>query len=168
VVELDSDGGGITQHNLIFSRDSDWEEKKTTFVTSSDVSKLYVYANIWESYGTFWVDDVTLGTCGTEKIPLESTVEKNYDGSITQHVTSSDITFRFDYIPRDRYIEVHGDVQDLSGVDRAIQVQYVMPVDATGWQWGDYIRESREIGSGVRYENVYTVPGFASIRSDFG
>jgi len=157
VVELDGDGGWITQHNLIFSRDSDWEEKKTSFTTSSYVSKLYVYANIWESYGTFWVDDVTLGTCGTRKIPLESTVEKNYDGSITQYVTSSDIAFRFDYIPRDRYIEVHGDVQDLRGVDRAIQVQYVLPVDATGWQWGDYIRKSREIGSGVRYENVYRI-----------
>jgi hypothetical protein len=157
VVELDSDGGWITQHNLVFSRDSDWEEKKTTFVTSSNVGKLYVYANIWESYGTFWVDDVTLGTCGTGKIPLESTVEKNYDGSITQYVTSSDIAFRFDYIPGDRYIEVHGDVQDLRGVDRAIQVQYVLPVDATGWQWGDYIRESRDIESGVRYENVYKI-----------
>ncbi|MGP8321371.1 MAG: hypothetical protein ACT6FE_03475, partial [Methanosarcinaceae archaeon] len=116
-----------------------------------------VYANTWESYGTFWVDDVMLETCGTGKIPLESTVEKNYDGSITQYVTSSDIAFRFDYIPRDRYIEVHGDIQDLRGVDRAIQVQYVLPVDATGWQWGDYIRESREIGSGVRYENVYKI-----------
>jgi hypothetical protein len=157
VVELDSSGGWITQHSISFDRDSDWEEKKTSFTTSSDVSKLYVYANIWESYGTFWVDDVTLGTCGTGKIPLESAVEKNYDGSITQYVTSSDIAFRFDYIPRDRYIEVHGDVQDLRGVDRAIQVQYVLPVDATGWHWGDYIRKSREIGSGVRYENVYKI-----------
>ena len=30
-------------------------------------------------------------------------------------------------------------------------------MDATGWQWGDYIRKSREIGSGVRYENVYRI-----------
>jgi hypothetical protein len=157
VVELDSSGGWITQHNLIFSRDSGWEEKKTSFITSSDVSTLHVYANIWESYGTFWVDDVTLGTCGTGKIPLVSAVEKNHDGSITQYVTSSDIAFRFDYIPGDRYIEVHGDVQDLRGMDRAIQVQYVLPVDATGWQWGDYIRESRGIESGVRYENVYWI-----------
>lgn len=157
VVELDSSSGWITQHNLVFDRDSDWQEKKTSFTTSSDVSKLYVYANIWESYGTFWVDDVTLGTCGTEEIQLESAVEKNHDGSITQYVTSSDIAFRFDYIPKDRYIEVHGDIQDLRGVDRAIQVQYVLPVDTTGWQWGDYIRKSREIGSGVRYENVYKI-----------
>jgi hypothetical protein len=157
VVERDGSGGWITQHNLVFGRDSDWEEKKTSFTTSSDVSTLHVYANIWEGYGTFWVDDVTLETCETGKIPLESTVEKNCDGSTTQYVTSSDIAFRFDYIPRDRYIEVHGDIQDLRGVDRAIQVQYVLPVDATGWQWGDYIRESREIGSGVRYENVYRI-----------
>jgi len=93
----------------------------------------------------------------TSDIPLEGVVEKNSDGSITQHVISSGIAFRFDYIPRDRYIEVHGDVLDLRGVDRAIQVQYVLPVDATGWQWGDYIRKSREIESGVRYENVYTI-----------
>jgi len=157
VVEIDSDGGWITQHSLVFDRDSDWEEKKTGFITSSDVSTLHVYANIWESYGTFWVDDLTLETCGTGDVPLEGAVEMNDDGSITQYVTESDIAFRFDYIPRDRYIEVHGGVQDLRGVDRAIQVQYVLPVDATGWQWGDYIRKSREIESGVRYENVYKI-----------
>jgi hypothetical protein len=156
VVELDRDGGWIN-HNLIFDRDSDWQEKRITFTTSSDVSTLHVYVNIWESYGTFWVDDVALGTCGTGDVSLDGVVEMNDDGSITQYVTESDIAFRFDYIPRDRYIEVHGDAQDLRGVDRAIQVQYELPVDATGWQWGDYIRKSREIDSEVQYENVYKI-----------
>ena len=95
--------------------------------------------------------------CGTGDVSLDGVVEMNDDGSITQYVTESDIAFRFDYIPRDRYIEVHGDAQDLRGVDRAIQVQYELPVDATGWQWGDYIRKSREIDSEVQYENVYKI-----------
>jgi len=67
VVELDSEGKWITQHILIFSRNSDWEQKETTFTTSHNVDKLYVYANIWESHGTFWVDDVRLETYYNEK-----------------------------------------------------------------------------------------------------
>jgi len=91
------------------------------------------------------------------KNPLDGTIEKNADGSITQYVTAFDIVFKFDYILKDRYIEVHGEVQDLKGMDRAIQVRYKLPVNATGWLWGDYIRKSREIESGIQYKNVYKI-----------
>ncbi|MEA3323851.1 MAG: hypothetical protein U9Q37_01765 [Euryarchaeota archaeon] len=104
--------------------------------------------------GGFSFGEVSSTTPG---IPLSGTVEKNPDGSITEHVISSDIAFKFDYIPKDRYVEVHGDIQDMQGVDRAIQVQYVLPVNSTGWQWDDDIRKSRKIESGTRYENVYKI-----------
>ena len=155
VVELDSDGRGITQHNLVFSRDSDWVQRNTSFTTSNDARKLYVYANIWKSYGTFWVDDVQLEAYAAEA--LRGVVEKNDDNSVTQYVTASDIAFKFDYIPKERYIEVHGDIQDLTGKDRAVQVRYELPVNAAGWRWSDYVRKSREIVLGTQYENVYKI-----------
>ena len=104
--------------------------------------------------GGFSFGEVSSTTSG---ILLSGTVEKNPDGSITEYMASSDIAFRFDYIPKDRYIEVHGDIRDMRRVDRAIQVQYVLPVDATGWQWDDDIRKGRKIKSGTRYENVYRI-----------
>ncbi len=61
VVELDANKNWIRQINLIFSKGTnDWTQKQIDFQTGSNTAYLYVYANIWNSYGTFWVDDVVL------------------------------------------------------------------------------------------------------------
>lgn len=80
VVELNSTGGWITQHNLGFSRDSGWEQKQTTFITNPNASKLYVYANIWNSYGTFFVDDIYLSNESTTNPPVSITNLRNITG----------------------------------------------------------------------------------------
>lgn len=62
VVELDSNKNWIRQTNLpVFSRGtSDWTQKSIEFQTDPDTKYLYVYANIWNGYGDFWIDDVEL------------------------------------------------------------------------------------------------------------
>ena len=59
-VEVDINNNTIVQHNLYFDRNSDWEKKSSTFTTNASTRKIYIYANIWSSYGTFWVDDIWL------------------------------------------------------------------------------------------------------------
>lgn len=44
-------------------------------------------------------------------------------------------------------IRVSGRLSDTRSEDRAVTLSYALPIDASGWQWGDYIRQSREIGS---------------------
>ncbi len=60
--ELDADKNLLRLTNLpLFSRGTnDWEKKTVEFQTGSDTSYIYLYANIWGGYGTFWMDDVTL------------------------------------------------------------------------------------------------------------
>jgi len=60
--ELDADKNLLRLTNLpLFSRGTnDWEQKTVEFQTGSNTSYIYVYANIWGGYGTFWMDDVTL------------------------------------------------------------------------------------------------------------
>lgn len=62
VVELDVNKNWIRQTNLpVFSRGTnDWTQKTTEFQTGPKTKYLYIYANIWKGYGTFWLDDVEL------------------------------------------------------------------------------------------------------------
>jgi hypothetical protein len=52
--------------NLIFSEgaspnlSNNWMQKQTVFRTANNTSWIYVGANIWRGYGTFWFDDVEL------------------------------------------------------------------------------------------------------------
>lgn len=158
VVELDSNRKWITQTNLAFSNGTyDWTQKKLTFRTGINTSYLYVYANIWEGYGTFWLDDVELSPFFGPTIYLNGALTQNPDGTVTQKAMANDIDFTFNYIPKERYIELQGEMQDLRGEDRALQVMYNLPLNASGWRWGDYIRGSRVINGSTHYENVYTI-----------
>jgi len=61
VVELDANQNWIRQTTIEFSKGTnDWVQNQVDFQTASNTGYIYVYANIWNSYGTFWVDDVEL------------------------------------------------------------------------------------------------------------
>jgi hypothetical protein len=66
VVELDANKNWVRQTNLIFGiGTNNWTQKQITFQTSSSTAYLYIYANIWKGYGTFWVDDMVLSPTTT-------------------------------------------------------------------------------------------------------
>lgn len=52
-------------------------------------------------------------------------------------------------------IKVSGRLTDKRQTDRAVTLTFALPVDASGWEWGDYIRSSREIDVG-QAGDVYT------------
>jgi uncharacterized repeat protein (TIGR01451 family) len=61
IVELGNNKNWIGQTTLYFKQGTnDWTQKQTDFQTGPNTSFLYVYANFWNGYGTFWVDDVAL------------------------------------------------------------------------------------------------------------
>jgi hypothetical protein len=62
VVELDANKNWLRQTNLpqFGWGTNDWTQKQIDFKTGSNTYYLYVYANIWKGYGTFWMDDVVL------------------------------------------------------------------------------------------------------------
>ena len=63
VVELDANNRWLRSTTLMFSKGTnDWTQKQTTFKTGSDTVYLYIYAYIWNGYGTMWLDDVKLST----------------------------------------------------------------------------------------------------------
>ncbi len=62
VIELDANKNLVLQTNLpeFNGSTNDWTQTSIKFQTEHDTAYLYVYANIWYGYGTFWVDDVEL------------------------------------------------------------------------------------------------------------
>lgn len=62
VVELDTNKNWVRQTNLPeFSKGTnDWTQKKVDIQTDPKTAYIYVMANIWNGYGTFWVDDMEL------------------------------------------------------------------------------------------------------------
>jgi len=61
VVELDGNKASIRQTSIYFNQGTyDWTQKQITFQASVNTKYLYIYANIWRGYGTFWVDDLIL------------------------------------------------------------------------------------------------------------
>lgn len=68
IVEEDAAGKSIKQTDLIFDKGTnDWKYKNITFITRSNTNNIFVYANIYEGYGTFWFDDVGLYEEGNDK-----------------------------------------------------------------------------------------------------
>jgi hypothetical protein len=63
---LDTNGKWIRQTNLVFSKGThNWTQKQTKLKTDNNTRWVFVYANIWDGYGTFWFDDVELYEEGT-------------------------------------------------------------------------------------------------------
>ncbi len=61
VAEFDINHKWLRQTSLYFPKgDADWNQQQTTFTTGDGTAYISVYANIWNGYGTFWVDDVSL------------------------------------------------------------------------------------------------------------
>lgn len=85
LVELDSSKSWIRQTNLIFDRGTnDWTQKKVTVRTTNDTRYGYVYANIWQGYGTFWFDDIGLFEKGSnENLMYDPGIEKGYVLNVT-------------------------------------------------------------------------------------
>jgi len=55
------------------------------------------------------------------------------------------------------HIVVQGRVADTTGRDRAVTLLFALPVDATGWRWGDDIRRSRVIQGNGEFANQVAV-----------
>ena len=71
----------------------------------------------------------------------------------------SDLGLKLDaeFNPSSDHITVSGRLTDTTGHDRAVTLLFALPLDATGWQWGDDVRRSRRIEGNVEFANVVTV-----------
>jgi hypothetical protein len=65
-------------------------------------------------------------------------------------------------VARSDCISVEGELIDTAKRDRAVTLIFTLPLDASGWQWGDDIRRSRDIRGGAEYINAVSIRGGAT------
>jgi hypothetical protein len=159
VVELDSNQAVIRQTALAFGRgDYEWIKKELTFRTAINTCWIYVYANIWNGYGNFWLDDIELKPIFlASRILNSNALVQNEDGSVTQTAQVNDLSFIFTYTPQDRYIDIKGKIYNLQTGDRSLRLAYNLPINVSGWKWGNGLRSSTVIDSLTCYENIYKI-----------
>ena len=61
------------------------------------------------------------------------------------------------FSPSRDHLAVEGRVTDTTGRDRAVTLLFALPLDATGWQWGDDVRRSRLIGGSGEFANTISL-----------
>jgi hypothetical protein len=89
---------------------------------------------------------------------------------ISQEATIDEAQLRLEaqFERHDRYISVTGEVDDLSGEDRGIDVIYRLPVEGSGWIFWDDVTHKREIKAGGNYQNEFYPVGCISKEGEGG
>jgi hypothetical protein len=102
----------------------------------------------------FFVRDVA---AGSDFIHFGGTLVEQ-DGAVWQDATDTALGLRLQasFGGRADRIAVDGQVEDLTGADRAISVYFALPLDATGWTWGDDVRTARTVTGPAEFRNVWT------------
>ena len=67
------------------------------------------------------------------------------------------LNLEVNFVPGQDHVAIAGRVTDTTGRDRAITLLFALPLDATGWQWGDDMRQSRLIGGSGEFANTVTL-----------
>jgi hypothetical protein len=87
-------------------------------------------------------------------IPLHGLTEKFRGGvRIMGEDKRLKLSYNLKFLPRDGTIWLDGELEDTSHVRRALTVYLAIPVQMTGWTWGDDIRQSESIAADREYTN---------------
>ena len=143
-----------------------------SFVAQPRTATVQVYANIYRSIGRFDLDDVRLEPLESKPTRVEGTTQAKGEAVVFMgSVPNLNLDVEATFMRHAEHIAVDGVVRDTTGRDRALRVEFRLPVDARGWNWWDDIAESRQI-SGSTQQAIKRGPAYANsasdARTDFG
>jgi hypothetical protein len=84
---------------------------------------------------------------------------RRFDGPVCREL-SVELETRWQAAPD--HLTVEGELRDVSRTDRSMSLAFLLPLDATGWSWGDDVRRSRRIEPGGVYVHAVPVPSGAT------
>ncbi len=181
VKELDAQGRTlyenqrVVQHSISW-RDAPrgvWSEKEASFVTRCDCAQLQVYANIWKGHGDLSLDDIALtdreAWWQTLDVPDAPLKVETGPGTWSQRFEMDQRTLVCEvrYRAAKDHIRIETTVEDASQPrrERALQVEYLVPLTLLGWTWHDDGRRSRALAAqGPVLENSMELAGARASR----
>lgn len=130
---------------------ADWNRQFAGVRTRGDVTALRIVGWMEDGAGVGWFDDLHLGRLFRhDATPLRGTVSKGAAGRASERATMPEegLALTAGFTAARDFVRVDGVVEGDGRSDQAFQLSYTLPVDATGWQWGEYARRSTEIAEG--------------------
>ena len=153
LVMVPTRGGEAVQIGVNVPRAAqDFVSVSETFVTQPHTATVQVYANIYHSIGQFELDDVRIEPLETAPTRIEGAVQAKGEALVIKgSAPGLDLEVEATFTPHAEHIAVDGVVRDTTGHDRALRVEFRLPLDARTWTWWDDIAESREIAGFARF-----------------
>jgi len=132
----------------------DWQYAQKIIELEKPVAELHVYCLFRHHAGTAWFDDIGLVETSQNLPPLDGGLTQQ-DREIVETATmpDSEIALEARFEGMDRAIRVDVTAMDTSGLDRALSLSFRLPLDLTGWIWGDDISSVKRISGGGLYRN---------------
>ncbi|MCS7252699.1 MAG: hypothetical protein RMK18_02115 [Armatimonadota bacterium] len=115
-----------------------------------------------DGIGGFYIRDVAAASDFRQ--PVGKVKLTNYGAQFSASDEELKLRLRADFKVLERCIRVDGEVEDLSGTDRAVTVYFALPLNAVGWFWSNDIRRSERIEGGREYINSVNVGAGANGR----
>jgi hypothetical protein len=149
---------------------ADWNFQSVGFRTPSNAYSVTIYLRMKSGSGTGYFDSLYLSQLlAPSSVPTASSTISRVDPvtlSQSMTLTGQPLRIAATYTAKQNHIRIDGKVistgtsSSVSTDDRALQVTFNLPVNATNWYWADYARRSRQIATGIRYEfdNHQTTP----------
>ena len=137
LVKVPTLGGEVVQIGMPIPRAArEFVSLSKSFVTQSRTATVQVYANIYRSIGSFEVDDVRIEPLESTPTRIEGTAQAKGEPVLFKgSAPGLDLDFKATFTPHAGHIAVDGIVRDITGKDRALRVEFRLPVDARGWTW---------------------------------
>jgi hypothetical protein len=154
-----------------------WNRQFVGFKTADDAMTVRVSGFLRNNIGTAWFDDLQLAKLlqpgstslrgGVRQVTGAGSGQSG--GQVIEEASGQvqGLSLRAVFTPGVGAVAVDGVIGTSGADDRPLQLTYTIPIDATGWQWGDYVRHSREVSTGT-YSYLTTSSLQQSSRYPFG
>jgi len=146
----DGSGNEISQEEMeIHHTVNSWKQFSKIFVSPADAKEAKISlvfngpknnAIPGASESTAWFDDVCL-----YKMPEETKMKaaegelREEQDKLTYEGELGGLGFTASYESRGDYIEINGEIES-NGMEKAIDIYFLLPIDATQWKWWDDMR----------------------------
>ncbi len=91
-------------------------------------------------------------------LPLRGKLTSRPNGGVDLASGAAGIRASLRIEPKGEALALDAELSDLNKTERAVTLYFALPVEASGWKWGDDIRLARKIAGNGEYTNQTRVP----------